>query len=546
MTLSPRIRTVLFWVLLGGFAGISLWWIFSVPYREGEVLRGIPAEAVFVSWHRCPLDREDRLLSNVWVRAAFRRYGADPSALVAAISTGDGAIWKERLARREMATAYVPALRSSGAPAWFFSFWAGGYSQRLRWLLELKGRALTRSISAEPGRAIWVFSNVTALPPGWYLSVAVREGLVLAALSPDPSAVRHALLAAENTPYWSNVRRAGAEAEALRRFRQPAAFDRGWGRLRFPGGREERFWFEADLRADNDWSVEILLHRPAPPPVKVCVRSVKGLIDEAEGSVMVNWTWLYPLIRSGDEEIALWLDRLVIGVTGSREAAFWFGIYGGEQGARIRSLFGSGLSEYIRGLKVPLLVVGMPAADEKRARDTATSVLDLINQNKPWGLVPRSAGVTCGWDVTAVEGTLGGFYRDLAPSEEVAYTVAKEWFWVGSHLGAFENLLPFLSHSDEPEPFQLRPVQIRAKGRRLARSLGQVLSALSLSYAVGGTASAERMRRQIREWRQWLIWLEEVDRLEAEWHATEHGSRLFVRVQTESFPDPETRKSAPP
>ena len=534
MTGALRMRAVLFWVLLAVFAGLSLVWIFSVPYQEGEVLRGIPADAAFVSWHRVPLDREDRLLSHPWVRAALQRFGADPTALVTALSMGEGAVWKKRLGRREMATAYVPALRSSGAPAWLFSFWAGGYSQRLRWLLELQGPTEARPVRAEPGRAIWVFSNLKGFSSGWHLSVAVREGLVLAALSPDPSAVRTALLAAENTPYLFNVRTAGIEAEVRRKLGHAVTLDCGWVRARRGDGGSELYCFEADLGSANASRVEFFLDRPAPPAVAASWGPLERLKEEAEGSAAFPWAWLYPLLRAWDEEAALWLDRLVEGVAGRREVPLWVALYGGERAGRIRSLFGSGLSGYIRGLKVPLLVLAVPASEEKRARETAGAVLDLINQNKPWGLVPRPAGISGGWEMTAIEGTLGGFYRDFAPSEEAAFTVAEGWFFLGSNLGAFENLIPLIPHRGVLDPPEVRLLQVGVDGRRLSKTLGQFLAALSLSYAVGGTPSAEQMRRQIRVWREWLVWLEEVGHVEAEWRPEPRGSRLVVNLQAET------------
>ena len=531
ITLSPRLRSVLFWILLIAFAGISLWWIFAVPYREGEVLRAIPVEATFVSWHRAPIERLDRLLSHPWVRMAIRENGGDWASLQTLLDSKEGRIWKERLARREMAVAYVPALRFSGMPAWIFSFWVGGFSQRLRWMLETQEKSAFRAAAPEPGRMIWVFSNMQGLPPGWHLSVAVREGVVLAALSPDPLAARTALLTAEGISAVPNIRAAGWLEEALRKLRTPPLPDRGWWR----DDREGTLWcFDIAWEEDETWTIELCADRPAPPPVAADWAPLTRLSQEAEGSMHLSWPWLYPTVRSWDGDLALGIDRLVMGVSGRREVPLWIGVFGGERGGRIRSLFGSGLSERIQGLKVPLLVLALPAVDEHRARETAAAVLDLLNQKWPYGLVPRPAGVSSGRELTAIEGTLGGFYRDLAPSEEVVYTVAEGWFFLASHIGAFENLIPLVAQGGGSGGVESRAAGLSARGQELSRSLGRFLSALSLSYALGGSPSAERMRHQIRQWRRWLAWLEGAERIELVWRPSGAGSRMTIRLRPAS------------
>ena len=526
------LKRIVFWTLFALGVMVSTWWTLVVPYRPGAVLETIPENAAWVSLHRAPAARWTEWSSNGVVRAFTGAAGLDLAAVEKELATTRSRAWFNRLGGREVAIAYVPEMPRSGAPAWVISCWAGGYSQRLRWLFALSGVKPVSGPSSDPAHPVWRM-KMTGMPSGLALSLGIREGVVVLAVSPDPLAVRSCLDAAEGAPHALSIRKAGLEARMRELMPNPNSADCGW--LRLPGSEGEWVFKVESLTAGRfhatAWSKGSFpeLRRP---PAAVEPAALVGLKALAEGTVEAPWSWVRSRVAARSGEWLGPLDALVREAAGTDEAKIVVGVYGGEHAARIRSLFGGGVEDFIQGLKVPTFVMALPVVDEEAAQAAAVRFLDRVNRLKPFGLVLRPAGVCYGWNVTAVEGTRGGVYKDFMPTEQAAFTVAGGWLVIGSHLGALEGLLPSISHDVKPAgPGPSPAVALRIDGPLFSQTMGKFLAALSLVYMVSDSPSAEKGRAQITAAREWLKALGPLGVLRAECMST--ASMTVVSIESE-------------
>jgi hypothetical protein len=530
MTLHT-LKRVMFWSLFTLGVIVSVWWILVVPYRAGAVLELIPENAAWVSIHRAPAARWAEWSSNGVVRAVTGTAGLDLASFEKELAIPRSRAWFDRLGGREVVIAYVPEMPGSGAPAWVISCWAGGYSQRMRWLFALAGFKPLSGPLCDPAHPIWRL-KMKGMPPGMSLSLGIREGVVAMVVSPDPLAVRACLEAAEGVPFARSVRKAGIEARMRELMPNPNSPDRGW--LRMPGSATE--WvFKADtLTADRihatAWSkgpIPETLSKPASGDPA----ALAGLKALAEGTVEAPWPWVRGLLA---DRAGMWLgplDALVRDAAGTDEARIVAAVYGGDHAARIRSLFGGGVEDFIQGLKVPTFVMAVPVTDEAAAQAAASRFLDQVNRIKPFGLVLRPAGVCYGWNVTAVEGTRGEIYKDFLPAEQAAFTVAGGWLVIGSHLGALEGLIPAIPHEAKAAGPGVAPsVVVRIDGPAFGQTMGKFLAALSLVYMVADTPSAEKGREQTAVAREWLKSLGSIGELRAECVTTSAMTVLSIEA----------------
>jgi hypothetical protein len=517
MTL-PAAKRALFWSLMVAAAAVSVWWTLHVRYRPGAVLDVIPAQAAFVSVHDNPAARWPDWSRNGAIRAAASAGGLDLDDFAKELETPRGKAWLKRLGGREAAVAYVPAMPYSGEPAWILSCWAGGYGQRLRWLMGLSGAKPVAGPWGDASHPVWLL-KAKGLPEGMHLALGIREGVVVLAISPDAlSAMRICLDTAD-----SGRRRAPVPGP------ETGCADRAWLRASEAAGE----WqvtietltadrFQATARQAKPWPES--LARPAAGDPAV----LAGLMAEAEGVMTAPWAW----VRSGlAAQAAEWigpLNTLVREAAGTEQARVGVAVYGGEHAARIRSVFGGGIESFIQGLKVPTFLLAIPVADEAAAQAAAGRFLDRFNKIKAFGLVPRPAGICYGYAVTAVEGTRGALYKDFAPSEQVAYAVAGGWLIVGSHLGALEGLLPYVPHERSATGGGLVGATLRLDAPTFSQTVGKFLSALSLVYMGSESPGAEQGRVRLAEWRGWLKRLAPLGRVEVTARPGAAGAEIVI------------------
>jgi hypothetical protein len=313
--------------------------------------------------------------------------------------------------------------------------------------------------------------------------------------------------------------------------RPEQAPDRGW--LIFPESGTE--WaLEADMLEADRFHAVARMKSPGPaglePAMSGDTAPLAGLLALAEGAASVPWPVARGLLlnRAGD-----WLgpvDALVREAAGTDQARIVAAVYGGEHAARIRSLFGGGIESFVQGLKVPTFVFAIPVTDDVAAQAAVGRFLDRMNRLKPFGLVPRPAGICYGWNMTAVEATRGELYMNFAQSEQVAFVVARGWLVVGSHLGSLENLLPAISHEVKPNGPGRAGADMWVDGPAFSRTMGKFVAALSLVYMGAESPSAEQGRARMAALREGLKMLEPAGRVEVRAVLESTGLAVDIRA----------------
>lgn len=526
-----RLKRLFFWTLFATAVAVSIWWTLHIRYQPGAILAVIPPQATWVSVHDNPEARWPEWSRNGAVRAGASAAGLDLDGLGKELETPRGKAWFRRLGGREAAVAYVPVMPYSGEPAWIVSCWAGGYAQRLRWLMALAGEKpvdRSRSGAAHP---IWLL-KVAGLPRGMHAALGIREGVVALAIAPDAlTAMRVCLDTAD-----SSRRRAPVPGK------ETGCADRAW--LLAPGGGGE---WQVKIEALTAERLQATAWQAGPWPAGLSQpaagdpAALAGLLGKAEGSMIVPWS----VVRNGLLPAAGdWIgpvDALVREAAGTEQAAVVLAVYGGEHAARIRSLFGGGILEAIQGLKVPMFLLAVPVTDDVAAQAAVGKFLDRFNRTQPYGLVPRPAGICYGYTVTAIEGTRGPFYKDLAPSEQAAYAVAGGWLVVGSHLGALEGLLPSIPHERRPAGPGAAGAVLRLDAPTLSQTMSKFLSALSLVYMMSDTPGAQEGRARAAEWKGWLQTVAPLGEVEVTARTGSAGAELVVSCRAVSAPAPQPR-----
>ncbi len=530
MTRYP-LKRLGFWLLFALAAIVSVWWLLVVPYRPGAVLESIPENAAWVSVHRAPALRWTEWRSNGVVQVLAEAAGLELASVEKELAVSRNRAWFNRLGGREVAIAYVPEMPGRRYPAWVISCWAGGYSQRMRWLFALSRVKPLSESAGDSAHPVW-WIKTTGLPPGMNLSMGFREGVVVFAISPDPLAVRACLDAAEGAPFARSIRKAGIEARLREALPLSNSMDYGW--LRWPGSDQE--WvFQADEVTADRFSARARSVGPHPEwmakPVTGDASTLVGLKALAEGTAEAPWPWVRSQLASRAGHWLGPLDALVREAAGTENARVVVGVFGGNHAARIKSLFGGGVEDFIQGLKVPTFVMAIPVADPAAAQTAASRFLDRMNRIKPLGLVLRPAGMCYGWALTAVEGTRGGLYADFSQSEQVAFTVAGGWLVIGSHLGALEGLVPSISHEAKASGTgDAGPASIRIDGPTFSRTMSKFLAAVSLVYMVSDTTDADRSREQVAEARHWIEALGALGTIEVTVSGAEQGNTIVIRT----------------
>jgi hypothetical protein len=532
------VKRIIFWLLLTAAVAGSVWWTLTISYRPGAVLDAIPENAVWVSLHQDPASRRTEWSRNGAIRSLTGFAGLNMDALDQEMATPKGLAWLKRLGGREVAIAYAPRMPYSDEAAWIISCWAGGYSQRLRWLLALSGAKPVEGSWSDGAHPIWLM-KVSGLPRGTRLAMGIRDGVVVLVVSADPiPAMRACLDTAEDSPHALSVRKARhLEALWTERLGASAPLDRGWLHT---AGWGDMVVGAQDLKADR---FQAIVKCPPPPPESLALTAtgdvsvLEGLMGKAEGTATVPWPLVrnYLLTQPGD-----WIapvDLLVREAAGTEQARLMVGIYGGDYAARLKSLFGGGIESFIQGLKVPTFVLAVPVSSEAAALEAVSRFLDRINRIKPYGLVLRPAGVCYGWNVTAFEATRGTLYKDFALSEQVAFAVTDGWLVVGSHLGALQELLPSIPHGKAPGPVQAG-VHMEMDAPAFSQTMGKFLAALSLAYVVADTPEAEQARARMAEWREWLKATAPLGRVELECAGGVEGLTLSILSTAVTSPTP--------
>ncbi len=441
LSISMKKRLLLLWALLIAFAGMAVFWMLHVPYKPERMYRLVPHNAEFVSTHIELASRWEDFYGNPVSRGLLGAIDDDLFEWGDDVHDPDFNYWMDKLLGRRTVFAYIPSTGMGGAPAWIGVSWLGGEGIKLRWLLK-RGRmdGLTRQ-DRHAGGTFW---RVESDPEdSEYLSIAIVEGMIVAAWSADPDAVKYAMdsydgrirsIADNEEPYLDSP---GCSDNAL---------DWGWYN---PGYVDTAFlplYFQFE-RIDKE-----------------------GLIGALSVAGDDNW---YAMPDDGIEQLGQLMGPLPFIVAGAHPDGFWelwskFAPYSWQESADryLRNIPLSGpvtlsvmSGEHggrLFGIGVPSLLLGAYVGEDDSVLEAVKNTLDHLNARYRWGLVPHMS-MREGRSLYVIEGTADTAYSRFRFNDQIAFTLHDGWFLAASHaaplmklMSRYENVEAVVKADDGP------------------------------------------------------------------------------------------------
>ena len=483
-------------------------WLLYVPYRPERLLRAIPANAQILTTHQNLAARWPAILQNPVLQSLAMSVGVETTALNTLATDPETLQWVRRLASRDTVLAYAPRLGASGRPAWVLTSWLGGDSQKLRLqLLWFPPPGFERH-TPHNGAAFWTV-RVPGLKPGIHLALAFAEGMVIATLGEDSTAMLEVLdTSAGILPSLAVAR----------------------------GAKLSDYWCLAPTAPDHGWVdtgafVRRKPNTPAPPPLTLSLTAIEPRYVEGnlcgplplppaktsakpmEAGDLVKLTGNLPIIAAlVRTETALpslsaalgpeWKDELDAALRLQHADRIALFLMGGDYGGRFY------------GFRIPALVAGFPVRAGDAMPGLLHGVLDRLNTQRGWGLIPREIKVG-NHTLYAVEGTTQNAFSLLPPEELPAYTVCDNWFLVASSLRALTALV---ARYDRPEVAEQAPSARWTDGLDIARGgaygwvdfarardeLRLIIAGYSLKLMLDDPRKAAGQRQQLNAFKGWL------------------------------------------
>lgn len=367
-----------FWVIFSVVVvsiGISGWWVFHFPFRAELVYRVIPENATAGSRHISPALRINRLCDSSVMTNVASVLGADGDYLLDVVDD----YWTRKLANiigsKLVVTAFVPSMKGFGQPEYIFGGWIGGYSQLLRW--GVLDRYLTDfSVHRFSGnRRIWVCA-CPEIGAGYYLSLAVHEGMLVGSLSRDKVGVLYLLQRLNGQKNLTGFAQKLQESESDKAdaFRVSLLSEKG-GNSVISGGLSEvsSDQIRAEVEFDGKLSEDLQKYFPKKAVIDGQKGSKSLLGDSPSMLVEIPVSSISPIIRdAGIEELQIWKK---IEKHFKRDS--------------LATIFASGGNYYghIMRMKVPSLGLRLPLVVGEGGSQTINSIVDELNSEWHWGLI---------------------------------------------------------------------------------------------------------------------------------------------------------------
>lgn len=507
-------RRALFWTLLTCFIGACLWWITYVPYRPDALYGAIPSNASLVSVHENLAGEWDAILAHPVTRAGLQCAGVGNEQLAPLASNAAARAWIAKLASDRTVIAYVPAMGYQQKPAWVFASWVGNRSRWWQWQLPLLTSRDLRPLRLDEGRTTVWLAGARFAPPGQRLSLALAEGMVLGCLSEDPAGVRWLVETAERFPTRPSVATAGKVSAATGVLAaaiqppRPAApgpahpLEPHWGwlettALRTPGSQAGLTAFTLRFRPDGQLALSAFQQGTLPAsitdPDHQQQRFADGLIGSISDAALIMpvplarhcvtasmpelWTQAaLPLLGDGDHLMfACLLDR--------------------QHGGRLKGLLGPSLKSLMKGLKVPVLAIGVHVGSDREAHARMRRCVEQVNSRFGLSLELEPAEPSAGQIVTLSRPDKS-LYGRFEASERIAYALRDGWLVLASHAGVLGDLL-----EAPPASRENRPDDSTAEAWINLDSLGKTVkdltSLLALAALTSDTPSGTRQRERL-------------------------------------------------
>jgi hypothetical protein len=493
-------RPPVLWVLLAAFAVGCVWWTFHVPYRPERLARAIPLQATVLTAHHDLAARWGTITHHPLVLSVAQSLGVDPRGWEALSRDATFRRILKSVASDDLALAYVPSLGASGEPAWVFSAWLGGGSQRLRWYLKSVRSPELRRAASRQGWMIWVWTP-RGMKGGERITFTITEGMLVGCIAAGTSGIDELVACVDGN--------AGSVADRRELAIPPASPrpDRGWVRMSGWGGREAApLTFALDLLPGGGVAGSVL--SPVAPAVTGAVSGVQAVEDAA--ALVGDLPTAYAIV---DRSLArVWLEGSLTNLLGREVLGLLRDDTAG--GTVSVSLLGGPHSGRFMAVRVPTLVAGVTVADPPGVVAGMGAVFDRLNAKSRWGLVPQLVQVGT-QRVWAVEGTGRGAYSRLDAGERLAYLARGRSLVVGSNLDALTKLLREQDARGAPAQSRLAQGLLRMReGTSLAylwfdlREGGKVvrlaLTAWSLKLLVEDASSSREVRERMQVTKAWL------------------------------------------
>lgn len=448
-------RPITFWALAVAFAVATVWWALYVPRDPRAPLRAIPATATWVSAHHDLAARWDALSENPLLASLAGALGIDEDDWEETIASPDTRRFLQRLARDELVLAYVPEMRMTGRPAWVFSAWLGGRSQRTRWMLKSVKDPALRQAATRNGWRVWVWTP-KKMKGGERITFALVEGMLVGCIASDTLGIEDVLACVDG--HLTSL----ADLPALSVAPSREGADRGW--VRFPdaqGGWGAPIRYTLDFLAGGGLRGSVVAAgnavgtRPSPPANSL--EDMSALLGDRPAAALVL-----------DRALAgSWIAETFTNRIG-REVVALLG--GGEPGAAGIALIGGAYSGRFRAVRMPTLIGGFSTTSPTQVVREINAAFDRLNAATTWGLVPQPVPVGT-QRVFAIESTGRSPYAEADVKERIAFVPLERSVLFSSNLEALVKLIR-----------EAQALDGQRDGHRFADGLRQMRERHALAY----------------------------------------------------------------
>lgn len=411
-------------------------YLFWMPYDPDSLYRAIPADAALVSSHQNLGQRWPRLVTNVWLNSLL---GAEEiSGQTPAPNTRPSVSRLIRLAQRDTLLAYLPAPGGDGKPIWMAAAWIGGWSPCVRWALFWGRWPRLKDLGAFGSRTMWGLQ--TPLANGQRLSFACGDGVLLACLSPDPTAIRYVLMAYDGLIPST---RALSELQTVSRTASP---DVVWCQWRAPTNAEQWTLTGALTRFDDQGLSATIRLRPSPYRQARLADSINiAAVEQALGNLPALVIALpLPTLQDGLRSTATdsaWLQtiRRILQSDWIQQDA---NSHGGLVLALFTGEYGGGYGRQPLRMSIPALMAFARVRRPDSVQRMISQELDLLNARHRLGLIQDPIPLTVGAQtIWTIEITSNNSLAVLEAEDRPAYTLVGDWLIVSSQAGSLVKLM---------------------------------------------------------------------------------------------------------
>lgn len=540
-------KRVIFWSLLCTSALAFLARVLHVPYRPDLVLSAIPQEASFVTLHSKLARELPVLLDNRVATGAMAAAGVPVADLYSLCTNRASKAWLSKLAGDQTTVAYVPSLGPGRKPAWVFASWIGNQSQILRWKVTLFHPKDFRPVAMEYGRTIYNV-RLRKQDPKRRLSVALVEGILVGALSEDPAAARY-LVQTYDRQYGRTSFAATVQPLPFGSIPSPTSPHRGWVRLsRLPLGRQDAgVILLCDARCPDTDHLELRVAAPgtlpdhtATPGSRAAAPLADLLGDSPDCALIWPANWLRALV-SNAQPTPLWMETLEpLYGSDMTNALVFAAILNRSHCGRIRGPISDSLTPFLKGLRVPTLVLGIQAEDATDASRRLMQTLDSLNTRFGLGLIPHNIQAA-GGSITLIEETRRNLYGRFEPDERVAWTFRDGWVILFSNAAVLKRRLasPPEETSTNPVPWEVLNTKAEAMAwlnvNPTTRLLKDAFSAITLSLLFRNPEGTRETRARLDAAATWMARFESLGQASSVIRSTNGWITLELKASASPF-----------